>query len=662
MIPVLVMKVIEDGLCMYCGLGCKLRFVIEDGRLVETLPDPSDPVSMGSPCIKGLTIHEVAYKGRVLRPMIRGEKGRPLRESTWREALGRVADEIRSVDPKEVAIAVSGRITNEDAFSLVKLALAVIGTPNVDGIGRVCHAPTIETLDEIFGLPASTGRLEDVDSLDLLLLAATNPIIDYPAMYSRIARARRRGLRLSSVSTIANETSRTADVSVLVKPGGEATIFNYMSKEMIEAGTYPSWVEELEGFREYSEIVRGYGIEKATSVLSSPPSKLKLATELLASSSRMGVMSGVGLTQREGAMAALKALYDLALLKGAVVLTQRGLVNVQGIGDMGASPDVLRSWDGRAKEAWGVRLPSDHGLTLGEALADGRGRVFILSDMNPLHSMPDTRMVERTLERSFVVCTCNYYNETVKLADVVLPTPIMPEREGSVTTGERRIRSVRPVASPPGFTRQEWIIAGEIATSLGRGDLMRYSEVWDVTKEIVALVPGYGDVNVEVLKEGGDQWADKSPHRMKFALTIEGSPLVPPPDRPWLLVSIRGPVHFLGGEATWRSKRLARATGTRTILLNPEDILELGLEKGEHITVCDGTKCLEAPARPSSILPRGFLGYHLHNRKEAYNLLVPLRLEKGPKTPAYRYVPVKLLARNREIKPPGWEHDIAKIV
>ena len=645
------METTKDGLCMYCGLGCRLKFMVRDGMLVGTLPDPSDPVSMGSPCIRGLTIHEVAYRGRVLRPMIREEKGRPLREATWGEALEAVADEIRSVDPEEVAIAISGRITNEDAFSLIKLALAVIGTSNVDGINRVCHAPTIEALNYIFGLPASTGKLEDLDSLDFLLLAATNPAVDYPAMYSRMARAHSRGMRMAFVGTIASETSRIADASVLVRPGGEATIFNYMSREVMEAGAYPSWVEGLEGFREYSKLVRGYGIERATSVLLSPQSTLRTATELLVSSSNMGVMSGVGLTQREGAMVALHALYDLALLKGATVLTQRGLVNVQGIGDMGASPHVPPPWGERAEGLWGVTLPSDRGLTLGEALTDGRGRVLILSDMNPLHSMPDTKAVERTLERSFVVCMCNYYNETVKLADVVLPTPIMPEREGSVTTGERRVRPVKPVASPPGLTRQEWVIASGIAASLNRGDLMGYSDVWDVTEEIVKLVPGYEDVSVEALKGGEDQWADKSPRGMKFALTIEGDPLVPPPDRPWLLVSIRGPVHFLGGEITWRSKRLARAAEAPSILLNSEDIMDLGLKEGERLTVCSDVGCLEAPAKISPLLPRGFIGYHLHNRRRVYNRLVPLRLERGPKTPAYRYVPVKLLTRNGEVKP-----------
>ncbi|MGC8613353.1 MAG: molybdopterin oxidoreductase family protein [Conexivisphaera sp.] len=639
----------RNSICPYCGMSCRLVFESSGGR-ISALPDPSDPVSGGSPCIRGLTVGEAMRVGRLREPMIRREKRGRAEAVGWRAALEAIARELREHEPDGIHIAITGKVTNEDAFALVRFALAVIGTPNVDNASaRVCHSSTVGAMREILGVPASTGTLDDLGRVDLLLLAGTNPAVDYPPMYSRISRARARGTSLIYLGSLNAETARSADVVLLVRPGGEAAVLNYVAREVLESSDVRPPIQ-VPGFNSYIEWLSGYDRARAEAALMERPGELRRAVELVVGSSRMGVASGMGLAHGPGGCAALTALYDLALLKGAIVLTMRGLVNVQGVGDMGACPG-LGCWDeshrSAAEERWGP-LPRG-GTAFTDAVLVGRPEVVLMTDMNPLHSMPSPRVVERALEDAFVVCMCSYPNETSALADVLLPVPMMPERSGTVTNGERRVRPVRPAVPPYGSSRQEWEIAVALSRILGHD--MGYSSAMDITREIMELVPGYGNIDLNALSSGLDQWAEKSPRGVRFAVVEDPGPLNAAPGE-WLLVDLRSPQHFLGGEVTWRIRSLARASGGPAVLMNSRDIEELGLG-GTTVKVCSDAGCIEAPVRGSAIIPRGFLGYYLSNRRIRYNDLVPPELSMCSRTPRYKYIPVRLYAGGEQLDPPA---------
>ncbi len=636
-------------ICPYCGMACRLIADVSGGSL-RAIPDPEDPVSLGSPCVRGLTVGEALRPGRLGRPMVRREKRGRAEPVDWGEAISAVVRGLSGRSPDEVHVAISGRVTNEDALALVRLALAVLGTPNVDGASaRVCHSSTVGVLREVLGVPSSTGRLDDMDGLDLLLLAGTNPAVDYPPMYVRILRAKARGMRVIYLGAIRAETSRIADSTLLVRPGGEAAVLNYIAREVLASGLAPH-ASALHGFRDYEAWVSSYDRVRAEAALLVDPGELSRALDMVMGSKRMGVASGMGLTHGPNPCASLAALYDLAALKGALVMTMRGLVNVQGVGDMGACPG-LGCWDeghrAAAEARWGT-LPRG-GTTFTDALLRGKPGAVLMTEMNPIHSMPSPSLIEEALEGAFVVCMCSYLNETSELADVLLPVPLMPERAGTITNGERRVRPVLPAIPPHGQSLQEWEIAVLLSRALGRE--MGYSSVWDITREIKELVPGYKGLDLEALRSGVDQWADKSPHSPRLVVEEDLGPLEVGPDE-WILVDLRSPHHFLGGEATWRVRSLARASGGPAILMNPEDLEELGL-RGIRVRACTGAGCIEAPAAPSPVLPRGFVGYYLSNRGKRYNDLVPPRLSKCSMTPQYKYLAARLYVGQEPLRPPA---------
>jgi len=126
--------------CVYCGTGCGVLLEVMGDRLTGTLPQKDHPVSKGTLCIKGWSVHEFVHSDRRLTaPMVR--TGGVLVETDWETALAAVADGLAKAKgahgPDSVGFFASARCTNEDNYLLQKFARAVIGTNNVDHCARL---------------------------------------------------------------------------------------------------------------------------------------------------------------------------------------------------------------------------------------------------------------------------------------------------------------------------------------------------------------------------------------------------------------------------------------------------------------------------------------------------------------------------------------------
>mgnify|MGYP001615281417 CR=1 FL=1 len=105
--------------CIYCGVGCRLRFELQN-NVLKVSGDPTDPVSEGKPCIKGLTIGEIVEKNRIGKPQIR--VGGHFKTFGWNEALQFILENTKNLAPQEIFFSGSGKITNEDNFVIQKFA------------------------------------------------------------------------------------------------------------------------------------------------------------------------------------------------------------------------------------------------------------------------------------------------------------------------------------------------------------------------------------------------------------------------------------------------------------------------------------------------------------------------------------------------------------
>ena len=129
-------------ICPYCGVGCGIHLLTQDGELVGSEPDFSAP-SRGSLCVKGQfgSWEFVKSEERLRFPLIRrGGKSGALERATWDEALDLVATRFKKViaedGPDAITCWCSARCTNESNYLLQKFARTALGTNNVDNCSR----------------------------------------------------------------------------------------------------------------------------------------------------------------------------------------------------------------------------------------------------------------------------------------------------------------------------------------------------------------------------------------------------------------------------------------------------------------------------------------------------------------------------------------------
>ena len=599
--------------CIFCGAGCRLKYVVEDGKIIQMLPDSEDPVSEGKPCVKGLSIHTLNPK-RVQYPLIREADGEFSRIS-WEYALEMIQDRLESIDPGNTGWVGSGEITNEDNYAIQKFAREIIGSDNVDSCARLCHAPTVKAYKDMLGIPATKDYENDIYDLDLLIVVGTNPASNYPTIFSKIVAAKKNGLKLLTINLWDDETAQFSDYKAIVKPGRMVFVVLGILHELIFTHKIRA---DVPGYEDLKASVRPYNPKTVEEITGVPAEKIKEFGEVVARAERVGVMHGMKYTQTYHGTDAVKALTAIAILKNGKIVTGRGKINIQGAGDVGIAP------------IWGK--------TLTEFMVTDPVDFMFISQFNPARSLPALKRAWENMRRSFIVHATPILNETSEFADIILPTPLLYEREGTITTGERRVRYVRRVVPPPGEARQEWEFLQELAGKMG--DNWGWRSAKDVFYEITERVDGYMHLDPESIYKGEDAFAEKGA-RFKKLCRINAR-IVEHPGYPYTLFTARRMPHFNTGDLTRSSETLTNMFSSRAIWINPKDAEREGLKEGDRIKLVSPEGELKGVVHIEPRVPEGVVATTFHFADFPVNVLTPLDLDAETKIPSYKTVPVRI--------------------
>ncbi len=643
------MKTVASS-CAYCGCGCRLLFVVEDNKIIKVMPDRTDGPSEGIACIKGLTIHEsvASNQGRVLAPLIRMSKDEEFREVSWDKAYRFIHDRTKDLAPSEVFINASGRTTNEDCYVTQKFARIAYKTNNVDSCcARLCHVTTVQGLDNCFGSRAAFSEMDDVYNLDCLFIIGSNPASNYPVLHNRILKARRKGLKVVSSQAVYNVTGKFSDISLVIYPGTELILLNGIVNALIHEGAYDKSVETIEGFERLRHVVESYTIDFVQQACGVDLDQLNQLIGHVANAKSLGIIHGMGLTQHVTGSENVHALINLMILKNAQLLSQRGEINVQGVGDMGCLPDRLPTGPlvtgPQLREKWKTDVPIGKGKTVVEAFLISPVKAAFISGMNAAQSLPNLNVAHTNLQNMFVIVLDTYFNLTTKFADVVLPTPLLFEREGTITNGERRVRYVRKVVEPCGDCKPEWQIFKELSNLFDCPEHFSYEEPRSITEEIVNVIPAYRQVDVDSVYSGNDSWPEK---RMLFRRFMpehfEGVEDIRSDKYPLILTSFRSAHHFLTGEMTNLSKTLMSFKEGPFCYLSALDSARLGVSNGDLVEVSSSVGSITCKVQIDESVPKGRVGMHFHFEQLLVNKLFPTQFDEKTFTPNYKMTAVAI--------------------
>ena len=127
-------------ICPYCGVGCGINLITQDGELVGSEPDFSAP-SLGSLCVKGQfgSWDFINSDERLKTPLIKNAHGE-FEPVSWDTALALISDKLkhyRDVNgPDSLVFWSSARTTSESNYLAQKFTRVALGTNNVDNCSR----------------------------------------------------------------------------------------------------------------------------------------------------------------------------------------------------------------------------------------------------------------------------------------------------------------------------------------------------------------------------------------------------------------------------------------------------------------------------------------------------------------------------------------------
>ncbi|MFH1787424.1 MAG: molybdopterin-dependent oxidoreductase [archaeon] len=609
--------------CIYCGCGCRLTYHIDKNKITKITGCKNDDISEGKPCIKGLTINEVFNKNRITKPLIR--KNNKLIPTTWENAIDQIHKKISQTNSKDIFLNGSGKITNEDNFLLYKLGTQVFKTNNIDSCcGRLCHISTVKGINDCFGASNLT-KMSYLENIDTLFIIGSNPAVSYPVFWNKVLK-RKNKLKIISIQPILNITSKFGDAFLEIEPGTETALLNGIINYLIKNNSFIEEAKQIPNFKKLINIVKKYSPSYISEICRIKKEDFLKICELIKKSKKIGIFHGMNFTQHLNSLENVHSLMNLAILKNTYLLTLRGEINVQGVGDIFAphklNGNIIKSF---------ILNPC---------------KVAFITEFNPAQSLPDLDKTHKKLEKIFIVYFGSYFNKTCEFADVILPIPALFESHGTITNGEQRIRLVNsPIKTEKTFLQ----ISQLIAKKFNKQNLFNYSNSKQIFQEIIKSVPEYNGINSDEIYKGRDGFVPKQIRFNKFfPEPYKGKDDTRIKKYPYLLTTFRDKDQFLTGEITSQSQTLSKLDIDKMcIYINPQDAKGFNLKDKDKIKIISKVGEIIGFALISDQTPAGLIATRFHYKEMLVNKLFPPKFDDITFTPNYKAVAVRI----EKIKP-----------
>lgn len=445
------------SICPHCSVGCNLtlntrREAASSGNWVvkRVMPRQNEWVNEIWICDKGrFAYHYAESEERLTTPLVR--KDGSLLPTSWEAALELVATHFRQAGDGLLSL-VGGRLSNEDLFNLKKLT---------EGVGGKIHLYSHMAGGDLVGQvgPGLGTNFAEMGKNTAILVVASDLEQEAPIWWLRIKQAAERGATLIVANPRLTKLERYAHHTIRYAYGSEAALALAMVNHLSAKRLHPS--------ETVKELARNPQVQAAATAFAEAENGLILYGS-----------EGIGL---QASQALARACANLMLVTGHVGRPNNGLIavwqraNEQGAWDMGLQP--LVDFKQQMKTAKALYVVA----------ADPAG--------------DDTELAETT---DFLVVQDLFMTDTAKLADVVLPAQAFTEREGSYTSGERRVQRYYPALPPRPQCLADFTIAARIGQQLGIDLEERLAS--RVMERIAAEQPAYQSLTYAKLSEVVEQW------------------------------------------------------------------------------------------------------------------------------------------------------------
>jgi NADH-quinone oxidoreductase subunit G len=442
-------------------------------------------------------------------------------------------------------------------------------------------------------------RLQDMGAESAILVIASDFEEEAPIWWLQVKQAADRGAKVVVANGRATKLDHYASAVVHYDYGDAVDVLNNFAviasrkKSNLDTDLIKA---RAEGYAAFEKSLKGVRV---------PRPQNEAAQVLLGAENLVVFVGGEGLTLDQHAEL-MQAAANLLIITGHVARPNNGLVpvwpggNMQGALDMGFSPEATVDLLAAPPAMW------------------------FIAGADPVSE--DAEAVEAIAGAEFVVVSAQFMTPTAEEADLVLPVQSFAEREGSYTTGMRRVQRFYMAQTPLDGPLPAWKVFASVGASMKGGDKPRISPglvMRDITQHVLRYAemsyanlaltePQFPDVGGLDLYYGGTayrnygglgiQWATNA-EKEKYQLTVR--PVDTVNDRPDGLLLV--PVHLLYDRGTLfqHSVVMYAHIPVPYAEFSALDAADLGIVDGAPVLlVADGLE-IEVQARVSESTPVG---------------------------------------------------------
>ncbi len=673
--------------CSFCGVQCGMYLRVSDGKVIGV--EPRDyPHNRGSLCPKGVVAYQQQdHPERLLYPMIRrGGKSGKLERASWDEALDYIVARWQNIQAEHgrdaVAIYSGSSMTNEKCYLMGKFARVGLRTRHVDYNGRLCMSSAAGANTKAFGLDRSMLPMTDFPLARNYFVIGSNVGECFPIITQWIWRGRDQGASLIVADPRETPLARTADLWLPVKPGTDIALLNAMLRVLIHENMVDEdyLARRTNGWEAVKAEVEPFTPEYAESLCGVPAARILAAARLYGRADPSLIMHARGIEHSTHGVDNCLAAINLALARGQVgkpgggVTTLTGQGNGQGGREVGQKAAQLPGYRHifvpeerqAVADVWGIpvdELPGEGAAAteMVHLMADGEIKSCMVVCSNLMVSLPDNAVVAKALDNLDPLIVMDFFmSETAERADVVLPSAVWCEDEGTTTNTEGRVIKINKACDPPGEARTDWDIVCDIARRYGRGEYFPFASAREIWDELRLASKGgvadyYGITYEKIDRQQGVFWPCPTldhpgtprlfterfnfpdGRARMFPIPYQAPAELPNDDFPFRLTSGRVVYQYLSGTQTRRLGFLNSQAPEPWVEIHPDAAKRLGIADGEIVRVRTprnqmDVKALVVPTiRPDTL----FIPFH-YGHEQAVNQLTSPAVEPTVKIPEFK--------------------------
>ncbi|MBW2012558.1 MAG: molybdopterin-dependent oxidoreductase [Deltaproteobacteria bacterium] len=631
--------------CYTCGALCGMTAKLKDGILTGTSGLTGDPKGGGRLCPKGGSAPKHLYSPYRLKAPLIKENGR-FRKATWDEALDRMVEGIKSIEPAKL-----GYFRGNDFANWIHEALFDhLGCP------KTTHRPMCDNANRM----ANEHNLNDkrpwinYQDSDYIIHFGMN---EFTSSYgqrktAQLKAALKRGAKLVVFDPRRSETAAAATEWIPINPATDGAVAMAMCHVIIENDLYDkefvkNWTH---GFDEFKKRVMGEEDsvartpEWAAKISGVPAETITRIAIEFAGAKNKGALSWTGVAQVPNGMygtAALQALNGLCgtfdAPGGPSLPFKRKLKPAWGEGQekppKGSAPKLNKF------DIWTGWAPA-HLLADVEA---GKLKGMIIYFGDPVLSWGNQAAITQAIEKmEFKAAIEAYMCNSALLCDVVLPDATWLEQSQVKPDWlyEAFIGYYAEIVAPMYDSRPMWEITVQLARRLNLGQYFPWGSIEDAFRNQMAGTPW----SFDELKEKGfiitdeaeyykyKKWGSINPPdgygssgnsktgKYNFLNPVaqeKGVDALPDYKEPEKELQPDNEYPFIFGNfrvfehehsSTFSNYQLMKMRGTNPLWINMLDAQKLGIAEDDKVKLKSPWGEVEMTAKPTWFIMRGVLG------------------------------------------------------